>query len=242
MAFKNQEEYERAKQTWRSNRMRDRSPAGYERFKRNEGDFLAEQKAKEAAKNNAAQQEQKKPENTPRDTGNYGDITNAQAEDRAAGQAAATDFANQGGGNVGGIDPAIQSQLDALTLANTNLSNKLGERETYWSNTLTTIQNNNAAAMTRMEDLMLQQANAAAAQQTLLTSQLQSTQNALQEQQRMSTNLANAYVPQAEQSAQSASYGDQRTTTRKKESNSLNDLSIVSGVGSSNSLSGLTLA
>ena len=45
MAFKNKDEYEREKAKWRSNRMRDRSPAGYDRFLRMEGDWLAEQRA-----------------------------------------------------------------------------------------------------------------------------------------------------------------------------------------------------
>ena len=76
----------------------------------------------------------------------------------------------------------------------------------------------------------------------MLTTQLTSTQEALQNQQRMSANLANAYVPQAEESAMNAIYGDQRSGTRKQTSNSLNDLSIVSGVGGNNSLSGLQIA
>ena len=70
--------------------------------------------------------------------------------------------------------------------------------------------------------------------------QLASTQSALQNQQRISANLANAYVPQAEQSAirclrRSADW----RSIAKRSTNSLNDLSIVSGVGNNNSLSGL---
>ena len=134
------------------------------------------------------------------------------------------------------------STVESINQANQEAMDRLSERESYWTNTVESINQANREAMGRMETMMLQQQQSAAAQQQLLTSQLTSTQNALQEQQRMSANLRNAYVPAAEQSAQSASYGDQRTTTRRKESNSLNDLSIVTGVGSSNSLSGLTLA
>ena len=119
---------------------------------------------------------------------------------------------------------------------------KLAERETYWNQTVGDINKANADAMTRMEALMLQQQKSADSTQKLLEMQLSSTQTALQDQQQKSANLARAYVPEAETAATSVSYGDQRTTTRRRQANSLNDLSIVTGVGSSNSLSGLTLA
>ena len=176
-----------------------------------------------------------------RDTGEYDDILGAQAEDQAAGQSMAEQLAELQA-QVGGISPEVQAQLDSLTLANTNLSEQLSASATQYQQQLDAAAAQNAEAMQRMEMMMLQQQQQAASTQQLLQSQLASTQSALQSQQRMSANLSKAYVPAAEQSAQSASYGDQRTTTRRKESNSLNDLSIVTGVGSSNSLSGLTLA
>ena len=40
----------------------------------------------------------------------------------------------------------------------------------------------------------------------------------------------------------SVAYGDQRIGVRPRQTNSLNDLSIVSGVGAGNSMSGLMLA
>ena len=179
--------------------------------------------------------------NTNRSSGEYGDIQGAQAADRQAGQDAAANFAGMNPA-LGGIDPAIQAQLDALTLANNNLTSSLEERETYWANSLEQLQTSSNNALQQMESMMLQQQLSAQNTQNLLQTQLASTQSALENQQRMSANLANAYVPAAEQSALTAAYGDQRTTTRKKDSNSLNDLSIVTGVGAGTSLSGLTLA
>lgn len=49
MTFKNQKEYEKEKDKWKSSIMRDRSPAGYDAFLRNESAYLS---AQEAAKNN----------------------------------------------------------------------------------------------------------------------------------------------------------------------------------------------
>lgn len=50
MSFKNQKEYEKEKKKWNSVRMQDMSPAGYDKFLRDESSFLA---AKDAAKNSS---------------------------------------------------------------------------------------------------------------------------------------------------------------------------------------------
>ena len=56
-------------------------------------------------------------------------------------------------------------------------------------------------------------------------------------------NMRNAFVPQANPTALSVNYGDQRMTSRKKENNQLSDLTILSGLGTtSNPLAGLQLA
>ena len=152
-----------------------------------------------------------------------------------------------------GISRELQQQLDALTLSNSNLNNQLNQTTANYQSQLQASSNayqeqldraaaDSAAAMQRMEQMMLQQQQQAQATQQLLQSQLTSTQNALQNQQRMSANLANAYVPQAEASAQTVTYGDQRQQNRRQRDNSLSDLSIVSGVGSNNATAGLQLA
>ena len=50
MSFKNQKEYEKEKQKWNSSRIQEMSPAGYDKFLRDESSFLA---AKNAAKNSS---------------------------------------------------------------------------------------------------------------------------------------------------------------------------------------------
>ena len=77
----------------------------------------------------------------------------------------------------------------------------------------------------------------------MLQGQINSTQVALENQRRLTTNLSNAFVPQSEQSAQTVAYGDQRQNqNRNTTNNSLSDLSIVTGVGNNKSLAGLQLA
>ena len=65
--------------------------------------------------------------------------------------------------------------------------------------------------------------------------------------QRMAANQANAYVPDANPGAQSAAAGDDRanllSTAAKKKTNELNNLSILSGLGTqANPLAGLQIA
>lgn len=177
-----------------------------------------------------------------RDSGEYKEILAAQEEDRKAGEEMAEKL-KELEAQVGGISPEVQSQLDSLTLANTNLTDQLTASATQYQQQLDAAAAQSAAAMQRMEMMMLQQQQQAAQTQNLLQSQLASTQSALQSQQRMSANLATAYVPQAEASAQSVTYGDARTQRRRQVDNSLSDLSIVSGVGTGTSnLAGLQLA
>ena len=92
--------------------------------------------------------------------------------------------------------------------------------------------------------MMLSQQQQAANTQQLLESQLSSANTALTEQKRVSANLANAYVPQAEASADTFVYGDSREQKRKQRNNQLSDLSIVTGVGNAGNagLAGLQLA
>ena len=176
-----------------------------------------------------------------RDSGKYEDILDAQGEDQQLGQDTADEFANMDPA-LGGISPELQAVLDDLMLANQNLGADLAQRDQFWNSQISTIQNSSQQALQSMQAMMLQQQNTAANTQNLLQSQLQSTQTALTNQQQMSANLANAYVPQAEQSAYSVTYGDSRSGVRPRQTNSLNDLSIVSGVGAGNSMSGLMLA
>lgn len=90
----------------------------------------------------------------------------------------------------------------------------------------------------------LGQANEAyAAAQQQMQSQLQAATAAAQAAEQRAANMRNAFVPQANPSAMSVAYGDQRKTNRNQANNQLSDLTIMSGLGTaSNPLAGLQLA
>lgn len=85
--------------------------------------------------------------------------------------------------------------------------------------------------------------NAYAAAQQQMQAQLQSATAAAQAAEQRAANMRNAFVPQANPSAMSVAYGDQRKTNRNQANNQLSDLTIMSGLGTaSNPLAGLQLA
>lgn len=80
-------------------------------------------------------------------------------------------------------------------------------------------------------------------QQSFFNQQLQTANAARVEAENRANNMRNAFVPQANPTALSAAYGDQRTSSRQRTNNQLSDLSILSGLGTtSNPLAGLQLA
>ena len=80
-------------------------------------------------------------------------------------------------------------------------------------------------------------------QQSYFNQQLQTANAARVEAENRANNMRNAFVPQANPTALSAAYGDERTSSRQRSDNQLSDLSILSGLGTtSNPLAGLQLA
>lgn len=90
----------------------------------------------------------------------------------------------------------------------------------------------------------LGQANQAyAAAQQQMQAQLQAATAATFAAEKRAANMRNAFVPQANPSAMSVAYGDQRVNNRARANNQLSDLTIMSGLGTvSNPLAGLQLA
>ena len=291
MAYKNKKEYKKDKRYW-SGPMRDRSPAGYDDFKRREAAWLQQEASKDRDDDKKKKSSSKSSGQADRSSGKYEDIKQAQQEDRDKGNKTAESFKNKQA-KTGGISPELQAQLDSLTLANSKLSkqlaissksyeeklmqmglqqqqsvaawekqqqqkaaayqNQLAKAQAGYQKQLQQMQSSNKAAMQelqaknqtalqQMQAMMLSQQQAAANTQQLLQSQLSTAQSALTEQKRVSSNLANAYVPEAEETADTIVYGDSRQQERKQKNNQLSDLSIVSGVGTAGSLAGLQLA
>ena len=181
------------------------------------------------------------PSGTPRNTGEYKDILNALEEDRIAGNKQAKQIRNLKA-QLGEVDPEVQKQLDELSLANTGLQKQLTTQANTWQTKLDDANKTSAATIAQLQTMLINQTNSANNLQTTLQSQLATTQAALTAQQKLTKNLSNAYVPAAEQSALSVAYGDSRNSARKRTTNSLSDLSIVTGTGTSSSLSGLQIA
>jgi len=82
-----------------------------------------------------------------------------------------------------------------------------------------------------------------AASNTFLSDQAAASAEAYAAAEKRATNLANAFVPNANPNANSISYGDYRKRNRRKEDNQLSDLAILSDVGNATDpLAGLQLA
>ena len=79
--------------------------------------------------------------------------------------------------------------------------------------------------------------------QNQMQAQLQAATAATQSAEQRAANMRNAFIPQANPSAMSVAYGDQRKNNRSQANNQLSDLTIMSGLGTaSNPLAGLQLA
>lgn len=163
-----------------------------------------------------------------RTSGKYSDIKGALREDEAAGYAMADGLA--------GKDIAIggwPSALEDLLLQQQNAFNdQLMNMQYNFNNQLGGLQGQLASA------------NQAYAQaQQGMQAQLASAEAARQAAEQRAMNMRNAFVPQANPTALSVSYGDQRTSTRRAENNQLSDLTILSGLGTASApLAGLQLA
>ena len=244
MAYKNKDEYKEDKRRWDNSMMQQRSPAGYDTFKMREAAWLQSQ----ATKDNDDDDDKKesKPKSSSkanRSSGKYDDIRKAQEEDRSKGSKTAESFKNKKT-ETGGISREVQARLDSLTLANTNLTKQLKTQSKRNEKKITEMQKSSDQALQQLQTMLISQQQQSASTTQLLQSQLSTANTALAEQKRVSANLANAYVPQAEASADTVVYGDSREQTRKQRDNQLSDLSIVTGVGNANQtdLSGLQLA
>lgn len=124
MAYKNKKEYKKDKRAWNNNRMQARNPAGYSEFKVREAAWLQLQALKDDDDDDKKESKPKDSGKADRSSGKYSDIVKAQEEDRDKGNRVRDKFKNKQP-KVGGISKKVQKQLDRLTLANSNLSDRL---------------------------------------------------------------------------------------------------------------------
>ena len=195
-----------------------------------------------------------------RNSGEFKDIKGALGEDRDLGYQTAKDLANKNvssgsdkvlnelekilgggltGGGGGGGDQTVTvggwpSELDDL----------LAQQQEQYEQQIADMNEANANTIAGLQDNLNTAQNNFSAANSFMEQQLAAANAAALAAQQRAENMRNAFVPQANPTALSVAYGDQRqNTTRKPVNNQLSDLAILSGVGTTtNPLAGLQLA
>ena len=203
-----------------------------------------------------------------RNSGEFKDIKGALGEDERAGRDMANNLENRGV-NSGNKNDAVLDKLDELL--NKGLTggddqpvsvggwpsafdDLMLEQQNRYDTQLATLETGFDQQLGRQQDAFDLQVSGLQQQADRQRDDLQSANSFMQQQlgvanaaaaaaEQRAYNMRNAFVPQANPTALSVSYGDQRMTSRKKENNQLSDLTILSGLGTtSNPLAGLQLA
>jgi len=123
------------------------------------------------------------------------------------------------------------------------LAGQLAQQQEAYAAGMTQQQEAFNSQLGSLQDELVLAKDAYLSSNSFMEEQLQASNAARLAAEQRAYNMRNAFVPQANPNALSISYGDQRSTARKKENNQLSDLTILSGVGTtSNPLAGLQLA
>ena len=156
-------------------------------------------------------------------------------------------------GDVSGINAQLQASIDEMKLSNARDLEAFQNEQTLNANLINTMETNANAQIAAMENKAAEDRKLYQASLNSLENQYKA-QNALaQEQARIQAvqakkaqNLASAYVPGREDSLATVTYGDQRTTKKRKaKDNRLSDLRLNTGLKASSagaSTAGLQLA
>ncbi len=140
----------------------------------------------------------------------------------------------------------LMAQLQEMTIQN---KQAIADQQAFYQGQLDQTRAASEAQVASLNDLMVQQKAGFDQQYGLLQEQKLASDAAFAEQQRIATNLGNAYVPQAEQSAVSpvlaSDAGNVASTARKAKNNELSSLSIINRPMAGNAampLAGLQIA
>lgn len=181
-----------------------------------------------------------------RSSGEFNDIRAALREDQQLGQETAADLQEKDvavGGWPSELDDLLIKQQEAY-------DQQIAELQAGFENTLggiggqmTDMQAGYEAALGGLNNQLAAADTAYNQAADFMSAQLEAANAAAEAAEQRAANMRNAFVPQANPTALSVSYGDQRTTARKKANNQLSDLTILNGLGTtSNPLAGLQLA
>ena len=140
----------------------------------------------------------------------------------------------------------LMAQLQEMTIQN---KQAIADQQAFYQGQLDQTRAASEAQVASLNDLMVQQKAGFDQQYGLLQEQKLASDAAFAEQQRIATNLGNAYVPQAEQSALApvlaSDAGNVAGTARKAKNNELSQLSIINRPMAGNAampLAGLQIA
>ena len=270
MAYKNKKEYKEDKRKWNNGRMQARMQGGYQDFKVREAAWLQMQALKDddKKKSKSKSKSDKKPD---RGSGKFEDIKGALKNDAKKGSDAAKDLASK---QVAADNKRIK-ELESLILSQKNQFSKqqqaftsqladlklgfadqlgqyqsqisdykglIGDMKSDYAQSLNSLENRYDKKVGQLGGTI----DTLQGQLTNSQQQFQTAESARLFAENRADNLRSAFVPQANPTATSVSYGDDReavTTTRKARDNRLSDLTVLSGLGTAaNPLAGLQLA
>lgn len=262
--WKKKSDYKASKKQWGSGAKAQRSPAGLQAFKIREAAYKDARAArKNDNRNRKNNRRNNEPKNYDRNSGEFKDIVGAMGQDRDKGYKAARDLSNKrpsSGGNNDVIDRLNKILEGGLAGDNTaSTGGSTGGSTANVQGAPSDVFEELLAKQARESQQQIADINAANAEAIAgiqsgfdsrisglseqMKQQMAAADAALAAANKRATNMRNAFVPQANPSALSIAYGDQRTMQRRAADNKLSDLKILSGLGTvSNPLAGLQLA
>ena len=133
----------------------------------------------------------------------------------------------------------LMQQLQEMTIQN---KEQIANQQAFYEGQLAATKEASDAQIASLNDLMVQNQAAFDQQYGVLQEQKAASDAAFAEQQRIARNIGNAYVPDAQASAQApvlANEGSNTINARKSKNNELSQLSIVSRPATGGGASGL---
>lgn len=273
MAYKNKKEYKKDKAKWKNYRLQARSPRGFNEFKMKEAAWEQSQEDKKNAKKKPSKNSGKSREKKiDRGSGKFDDIKGALREDAGKGREAASSLRNRNvprrnSNNRSSSRPMPDPRVNELEGIIRNQKDSFAEQQAAFSKQLADLKldfrgqmddynkeiNSYRGQINSYQGQINDMQNSYRGQLSDLRGQLSNSQQLFQAAEaarlfaeQRADNLNRAFVPQANPTATSVSYGDDRqetTQVRRLKDNRLSDLTILSGLGTaSNPLAGLQLA
>jgi hypothetical protein len=236
-SWKKKSDYKDSKKRWNNSARAQRNPRGLQEFKIREAAYKDSRAAAKSGGNNKGNNNSSsQPAKYDRSSGEFKDIKGALGEDIQAGNDAAQSLQNQevpmGNDQPVGIG-GWPSSLDDLFI----------KQQKEFDLEMIEVQDKFNATVGSLQGELSDAKDSYAQANQFMTQQVEAANAARRAAEQRAYNMRNAFVPQANPTALSVSYGDQRRTTRRAENNQLSDLTILSGLGTTaNPLAGLQLA